>query len=74
MAFKETIGGIVVLGVAASGIWFFIEKSVLTPTLLRGEPRFARAASCSRLYPIVALLDTPAIPDLNRLMPSSFDG
>ena len=37
MAFKETVGGILVLGVAASGIWFFIEKSVVTPTLFRDD-------------------------------------
>ena len=37
MAFKETVGGILVLGVAASGIWFFIEKTVVSPNLLRGD-------------------------------------
>lgn len=37
MAFKETVGGILVLGVAASGIWFFIEKTIVSPSLLRGD-------------------------------------
>lgn len=37
MAFKETVGGILVLGVAASGIWFFIEKSIVTPSLFRDD-------------------------------------
>jgi hypothetical protein len=35
MAFKETIGGILLLGVAASGIWYVIEKAVVSPNLHR---------------------------------------
>jgi|HubBroStandDraft_6_1064221.scaffolds.fasta_scaffold910976_1 hypothetical protein len=41
MAFKETIGGILILGVTACGIWFLIEKSVLTPTLFRDDANIA---------------------------------
>ncbi len=37
MAFKETVVGILLLGVAASGIWFFIEKSVVTPAFFKDE-------------------------------------
>jgi hypothetical protein len=33
MAFKETAGGILLLGVAASGIWYVIEKTVVSPNL-----------------------------------------
>ena len=37
MAFRETVVGIVFLGVTASGIWFFIEKTIVTPSLLKSD-------------------------------------